>query len=566
MKSYRIIKLIWFTIFINQFFVPSYATELSDLGGAFGMGTGGQPIETTATFAGGFSVDAGDFLSGGSVEPTKLVHIMGQIKLDPNHIGQVADIVVYAHFASLDDPTNSTLLMIGENNTVLPWNFQPADLIAFIPQITLPATQEIDIYNDFLPEGHLQIFFGYLLADALIVNQQPIDIILETIPEPVEEPIETEENVPIDTTPLLISDEDRLVGQLASRWPNGSTLKVGFDFNEANFNYLPAVCQYHMSRSSCENAVANEVIRLASRWSQYGNIYFQRSTWDDADIRVRFREVGSWSYVGTSAKHVPTDQETMNLALSFLRQSDGFSGTVIHEFGHAIGLHHEHVSPEVAYDWNEAQIIADMQQQGWSAEQTRLNIIDNLLKGHSRSAFFTTTFDPKSIMIYTIPKSWVSAANAANPTLCPDADKTLFYCVGNNTELSELDKQGIARFYPKRSTQGGNQGCSYTYDPSAYRPGTSEWNGHMGWLAFHNSTDSTARVMLYHPAQPRWVFGIWDIPARQNWWLYYYYSPLTIGMDWGIKVNNSPVCIIKTVTTWRNNSYFQASTSRLPGL
>jgi hypothetical protein len=320
-----------------------------------------------------------------------------------------------------------------------------------------------------------------------------------------------------------------------------------------------------MSRSSCENAVADEVIRLASRWSQYGNIYFRRSSWDDADIRVRFKEVGSHSYVGIDAKSIPPNQETMNLAFSFLRRSDGFSATVIHEFGHAIGLHHEHISPEVSYDWNEAQIIADMQRQGWSAKDTRFNIIDSLLKGNSKSAFFTTRFDAKSIMIYSIPKGWVSSANLANSTLCPDANRSYYYCVGQNKDLSELDKQGIAQFYPKRQTQGGSNGCSSTYDPTNYRPGTSEWDGHTGWVAFYNSASSTVRVTLYHPDAPRWSFGTWDIPARQNWWLYYYYSPLTVSMDWGIKVNNSPVCIVKKVTSWRGNSYFQAYTSRMPG-
>jgi hypothetical protein len=56
-------------------------------------------------------------------------------------------------------------------------------------------------------------------------------------------------------------------------------------------------------------------------------------------------------------------------ALSFLQNSEGFRRTVIHEFGHAIGFRHEHISPNLAYNWNEAQIIADMQQQGWGADK-----------------------------------------------------------------------------------------------------------------------------------------------------------------------------------------------------
>jgi hypothetical protein len=432
-----------------------------------------------------------------------------------------------------------------------------------MPQVTLGATQRVEIYNNLLPEGKVQIFFGYLLDDALVVTQQPIDINIENMPVPIETetaPIEeTEAEAPIDPSPMLLPEEDRLVGQLAYRWQNGATLKVGFDFSGANFGYQPAVCYRGMSNSACQETLIQNVISAASGWSQYGNIYFRRSSWEDADIRVQFQEKGSWSYVGTVAKQIGRDQATLNLALSFLQNSEGFRRTTIHEFGHAIGLRHEHISPNVAFNWNEAQIIADLRQQGWPEDQTRRNIIDNLLKSNSRSAFFTTRFDPKSIMIYSIPKGWVSAADLADSQKCPDAATNRYYCVGNNTELSALDKQGIAQFYPRSQTQSGV--CSFNYNPTNYRPGTSEWDGHTGSIAFNNPTRSTVRVTLYHPDMPYWPYWTQDIPARRNYWVFYAFP---ISMDWGIKVNGSPICIVKTVSDWKS-SYFQATTTKIPG-
>ena len=562
-KFLPLIRATCFTALLGITPLSLWAADLPSLGSAQALDANNQPIESTATFSGGISVAEGVFMSGGNVNAESPVNIVGEITVDPNHVGQVADIVAYVSFATLDDPANPALLTLGEKGAIVPWTSQPADLLAFIPQITLPATQRVEIYNNPLPEGKVQIFFGYLLDDALVVTQQPIDIVIESIPEPIETetaPIEiTEGDTPIDPSPMLLPEEDRLVGQLAYRWPNGSTLKVGFDFSGANFSYQPAVCYRGMSNSACKETLIQNVINAASSWSQYGNIYFRRSSWQDADIRVQFQEKGSWSYVGTVAKQIGRDKATLNLALSFLQHSKGFRRTTIHEFGHAIGLHHEHISPNVAYNWNEAQIIADMQRQGWEVEKTRHSIIDNLLKRDSRSAFFTTRFDPKSIMIYSIPKGWVSASDLANSQKCPDAAITSRYCVGSNSELSDMDKQGIAQFYPRHQTQSGV--CSFNYNPSNYRPGTLGWDGHTGQIAFNNPTNSTVRVTLYHPDMPYSPYWVQDIPARKNYWVLH---GSQISMDWGIQVDDSPICIVKTVSDWKN-SYFQASPTRIPG-
>jgi hypothetical protein len=321
-----------------------------------------------------------------------------------------------------------------------------------------------------------------------------------------------------------------------------------------------------MPKDACQEAIADNVIKVASTWSQYGNLYFRRTySWNEGDIRISFQEDGSYSRgLGTQVKRIPANEHTMNFALDgFLAEPSWSTATILHEFGHAIGLAHEHNSPRVAYTWNEAAVIADLKRtQGWSEASIRHNVLDSLLKSAPLSAFFTTQFDPKSIMIYTIPKKWVSAADVADPNRCPDAASTRSYCVGSNTELSNLDKQGIAQFYPKGAS--GN-GCSTTYNPSAYRPGTSQWDGHIGRIAFYNPTRGTVRVTLYHPDAPYWSFSSWSVPAGVNGWLVYNNQAFSIGMDWGIQVNNSPICIVKAVSGW-NSSYFQASTSRIPGM
>ncbi|MEK7989651.1 MAG: M12 family metallopeptidase [Thiotrichaceae bacterium] len=561
----------YLTIPLLGFSLNSFAADLPELGAGQAVDGGNQTVQTTTTFKGGFALSDGTYLTEGTISATEKITISGEIQVAPEDVGKQADIVVYVKYAALDDPNNPVILMLDSvSGQPLPWTTEPVDLEPYIPQVTLEATHSVDIFSSLLlPESKIQLYFGYLTDTKLVVNQQPINMTIESIPELTEE-IENIDNQitatdrPMgDVTPLLTGDDDRFVGTWALRWPVGSTLKVGFKFEGANFNYTPAVCYRGMSQSSCETAVADAILQTASTWSQYGNIYFRRAAWENADIRITFQEKGGYSYLGTWAKRRATNQETMNLAFSFIDSTQSFRRTVLHEFGHALGIQHEHISPNVSYNWNEAQIIAEAATWGWSEDSTRFNIIENLLNGNSRSAFLATAFDPKSIMIYSIPKSWVSIADQVNPEKCPDAQTSRYYCVGWNTELSETDKQGIAQFYPRKKTQTASS-CSYKYDPSNYRPNTENWDGHQGKIAFNNPTSNVVKVTLYHPDYPNSAYATWDISARINVWLYYWGTPINASMDWGIKVNDSPICILKTVSSWKN-TYFQASSTQMPG-
>ena len=140
------------------------------------------------------------------------------------------------------------------------------------------------------------------------------------------------------------------------------------------------------------------VRRVAPEWSKHANIVFEFVENGNSDIRIKFDPNGGhWSYVGIQAINHDT---TMNLAL---RGEQNKEAVILHEFGHALGLMHEHKSPVAPIQWNEAVVIKEMQEGwDWNEQKTRHNILSRLSEEQTNS----TEFDRDSIMLYAIPNRW----------------------------------------------------------------------------------------------------------------------------------------------------------------
>ena len=186
-------------------------------------------------------------------------------------------------------------------------------------------------------------------------------------------------------------------------WVTGSTLRVRF-----------------MGGTPTEQGKAKQ---QALWWSEHANLILDFNNAPDAEIRVAFDgSDGAWSYVGTDARGIPAREPTMNLG--FL---DG--GTAAHEFGHAIGLHHEHQNPKGGIEWNEEVVIQDLSgpPNNWTEEQIRHNVLSKYRLDQVRG----TDFDQNSIMLYFFPDTWVKTGKGTK----------------ENEVLSDLDKSFIAAEY-----------------------------------------------------------------------------------------------------------------------
>lgn len=199
---------------------------------------------------------------------------------------------------------------------------------------------------------------------------------------------------------LAVDDPQRAIIVIRKMWPNSSTLGVRF-----------------MGGSDEQKSLAQEEALL---WTRHANLKFDFNDAHDAQIRVSFDAAdGAWSYVGTDCLSIPRGQATMNLGFQ-----DG--GTSIHEFGHAIGLGHEHQNPAGGIQWNEAEVIRDLSgpPNNWTEAQIRHNVLDKYTNDQSNG----TQFDEDSIMLYAFPARWTVDGQSTH----------------SNSVLSNVDKQFIA--------------------------------------------------------------------------------------------------------------------------
>ena len=115
----------------------------------------------------------------------------------------------------------------------------------------------------------------------------------------------------------------------------------------------------------------------------------------DAQIRITFDpNGGAWSLLGTDC--LKEKGPTMNFGWFDV-------ATTIHEFGHAIGMVHEHQNPKRnKIMWDKEKVYAWAKQtQGWDKETTYHNIVEK----YDSNQINGSDYDPLSIMLYFFPGS-----------------------------------------------------------------------------------------------------------------------------------------------------------------
>jgi len=160
-----------------------------------------------------------------------------------------------------------------------------------------------------------------------------------------------------------------------------------------------------------------------------------------ANVRISFDpDGGAWSLVGTDALHQKSGA-TMNLGWFDVP-------TAMHEFGHMLGMIHEHQNPRgEKIKWNDAAVYKWAKAtQGWSEKMTEQNIIDT----YDVNSINGSNFDPLSIMLYFFPGSLTTNNKGTH----------------QNLMYSGLDVEWIAKMYPRTDGETPEQFFKSVYDSS----------------------------------------------------------------------------------------------------
>jgi hypothetical protein len=175
------------------------------------------------------------------------------------------------------------------------------------------------------------------------------------------------------------------------------------------------------------------VERFVPIWTAYANLHFEFGDAADAEIRVAFSEPGSWAYAGTAALDVSDRQQpTVNFGwITDASLDTEADHTILHEFGHVLGLQHEHQNPSAQIPWNRQEVRRMFQ-----------GPPNNWDEGTVQQVLYTTwdpkafpidkPFDRESIMAYVFPAELTGPAHAME----------------QNVSLSQGDKEFVQRLYP----------------------------------------------------------------------------------------------------------------------
>lgn len=243
-------------------------------------------------------------------------------------------------------------------------------------------------------------------------------------------------------------------------WPNGKKIKVAFMKQAFTFQGKQQSDPGYTAEKAkwVQEVVEKNIVPLV-------NLSFE---WDvsleESDVRISFiKSMGAFSFLGTQALHQGNDTITMNLGWTDqdVQSSDdptlaGTGVVIIHEFGHLLGMIHEHSRADAKLVWNKSVVYTKLGQppNDWDHQMCD----DQIFHQYALSSFNGSAYDQHSVMHYVFPVSFFENS----PKLTEARG------------FSDLDMVWINKKYPGKSLPAG-----VNPDPG---PGKGEDDG-KGWFS-----------------------------------------------------------------------------------
>ena len=95
--------------------------------------------------------------------------------------------------------------------------------------------------------------------------------------------------------------------------------------------------------------------------------------------------------------------------------------------------------------------------------------------------------------------------------------------------------------------------CTTAYEPGAQpqRITTGLFDGRVGRIKVINNTENATLISLYHPDAPKRVFKYWYAEPGESYLL----GTDNYSSDWGIQVDEGPICIVGRVASWDGSTF-----------
>lgn len=178
------------------------------------------------------------------------------------------------------------------------------------------------------------------------------------------------------------------------------------------------------------NEIQNKIKKIAKQWEKFANIYFVFIKNGNSNVRINLDSKGGYnSVVGTLSNSLSQKEPTMNYDTTDFKNDTIIKRVVLHEFGHAIGLLHEHFNPLSGILWNKDSVYNDLFK---TVKWERKTVDDNIFQEYKLSYTNGTLYDKFSIMEYPIKSTWTKNG----------------YSVDWNNELSSGDITLVKSLYP----------------------------------------------------------------------------------------------------------------------
>ena len=155
---------------------------------------------------------------------------------------------------------------------------------------------------------------------------------------------------------------------------------------------------------------------IEENYSPLINIKLKFVKGTEGDIRISTHKdiPGDWSRIGTDALNAPPDQPTLHL--NTYATEDILKMNILHEFGHALGLHHEHQHPDRTVEFNTPSTYTLYNEKFGFDEST---VDANILNKFDPADITSAPYDQQSIMHYNLSHRvlWQQPSTDYNLTL-----------------------------------------------------------------------------------------------------------------------------------------------------